>query len=601
MAGTTTSRRREGNDHPTPPGSAERDGARILVVDDDASVRRLLCLGLEPLQPGVILEVADGSEAREVLSKRPIDVVITDVVMPRMDGLELMRWAREHCPEPLWIVLSGLDTFDAAKDALQLGAFDFIAKPPTLQDVLVSVRNALEKLTLDRERHRLHRDLERSNSALARQVDDLDHLCRMLEDQSDVIHADLARAEVIQRALLPQGPPKLDGWCVETLYRPGSNVGGDFFDFAVVGGAHLGLVIADAAGHGVAAAMLSVLFKHRLRFSDEDAGMPLAPAEVLHRVNARLHDDLTGPGDFITAVYGLLDLQSGQLRIASAGHPPCLWIEASGAVRELCRTGPALGLQADARYGEISVRVGAGDRLLLYTDGVLDVDGPTPTPVDLIDVIGHSVAGRRALLEDLYDRATSHAAHDPDDVTMILLERCAGVSGINDSPRPHERHGHIAPEMTLLYGARERHAYLAVNGRATWMRSQALLDSATEALTDHDVLTIDLGGCEHLDSTFLGTLHEVATRWPVIDLQCVSQRARQLFEELSMRAVIERIRADPEPLPDGLKPLRTVPDRAELHGERVLRAHETLAALSDENQAQFGAVIETLRSELERT
>jgi sigma-B regulation protein RsbU (phosphoserine phosphatase) len=202
-------------------------GATFLVVDDDPMVRKLVSRGLEPLEPEAILEVEDGLAAQEVLKGRKVDVVVTDVLMPNMDGRELMKWAQEHCPGPLWIVLSGLETFDAAIDALHLGAFDFLPKPPEVQRVQVAVRNALDQIELVRERERLYHQVERSNDRLAEKVNQLENVCRMLEDQAEVIQADLDRAEVIQRALLPQEPPEIDGWCVDSLYRPGSSVGGD--------------------------------------------------------------------------------------------------------------------------------------------------------------------------------------------------------------------------------------------------------------------------------------------------------------------------------------------------------------------------------------
>jgi sigma-B regulation protein RsbU (phosphoserine phosphatase) len=215
------------------PGSASAVGdtpstrPTFLVVDDDPMVRKIVARGLSDLDPAEVLEVEDGLAAQEVLREKDVDVVVTDVLMPNMTGLELMKWAQKHCPEPLWIVLSGLETFDAAVDALQLGAFDYLAKPPEVQRVRVAVRNALDQIELVRERKRLYEQIERSNLQLAEKVDQLEKVCRMLEEQAAVIQSDLDRAEIIQRALLPQSPPEIDGWCVETLYRSGSSVGGD--------------------------------------------------------------------------------------------------------------------------------------------------------------------------------------------------------------------------------------------------------------------------------------------------------------------------------------------------------------------------------------
>ena len=98
-------------------------GPTFLVVDDDPIVRKLVAKGLSSLDPEEVVQVEDGLAAQKVLQERAVDVVVTDVLMPGMDGRELMKWAQEHCQGPLWIVLSGLDTFDAAIDALHLGAF----------------------------------------------------------------------------------------------------------------------------------------------------------------------------------------------------------------------------------------------------------------------------------------------------------------------------------------------------------------------------------------------------------------------------------------------------------------------------------------------
>ncbi len=148
----------------------------FLVVDDDPMVRKLVSHGLASLNPEAVLEVEDGLEAQQVLREKAVDVVITDVLMPNMDGRELMKWAQEHCPEPLWIVLSGLDTFDAAVDALHLGAFDYLAKPPEVERVRVAVRNAMDQLELMRDRERLYGELEQSNTLLGEKVAQLEEL-----------------------------------------------------------------------------------------------------------------------------------------------------------------------------------------------------------------------------------------------------------------------------------------------------------------------------------------------------------------------------------------------------------------------------------------
>ena len=353
----------------------------FLVVDDDPIMRRVLVSHLEPLAHTAIYDAEDGIAAQKFLLQHSVDVVVTDVLMPNMDGRELMEWAKHNAPGAMWIVLSGLDTFDAAVDALHLGAFDFIAKPADPQRLHLSVRNALEQLELRRDRERLYAELVKSHDNLAEKVQQLETVCEMLEEQSRVIQGDLKRAEVIQRALLPSVPPKIGRWCIETLYRPGSNVGGDYFDVVNLDDRHLGIVLADAAGHGVAAAMLTVLLKHRLVLTDQ-AGEPLPPSAVLATANERLMEDVTGPGMFITAVYALLDRRSGKLVMAAAGHPPSLWVNQYES-RQFSRTGPALGLRRDAEYDQETVMLEQGDRMFFYTDGVIEGGPDSPTLASL--------------------------------------------------------------------------------------------------------------------------------------------------------------------------------------------------------------------------
>ncbi|TXS91948.1 SpoIIE family protein phosphatase [Parahaliea maris] len=580
----------------------------FLVVDDDPMVRKIVTRGLMQLDPAEVLEEEDGLAAREVLRTRAVDVVVTDVVMPQLDGLALMKWAQEHRPGPLWIVLSGLDTFDAAVEALQLGAFDYLAKPPEVPRVRVAVRNALDQIKLKRERERLYAELEDSNVQLADKVDQLQQVCRVLESQAAVIQADLHRAETIQRALLPQDPPAIPGWCIETLYRPGHRVGGDFYDAVVLDDHLLGLVIADAAGHGVAAAMLSVLFKLRLKQRDR-TGQVLQPGEVLRRLNYSLYDMLSASGAFITAAYILLDLRSGEGHIALAGHPPCLVGSDHRTPQRLERTGPALGLEEEPHYAQHTFSLEAGDRLMLYTDGILD-GGPESPDTDSLAAGLAEVGDRAALLGGLFEDATRGLTGDRDDITLLLIQRCEGTSHFDgaaparqqqaaEAPAPEPEPAE-APELPHLeQGAEDGHGFIAIVGSVTWLYSQALLDAASALLAGHDRLTLDLSRCEHLDSTCLGTLHEIVTSSPeALELQGVSDEVHKLFDELSMRVVLEHICPKARALPGDMTVVDTTSLSPQEQGARILSAHESLARLSESNRSQFQGVVDSLRSDL---
>ncbi|MEJ2090511.1 MAG: PP2C family protein-serine/threonine phosphatase, partial [Gammaproteobacteria bacterium] len=225
-------------------------------------------------------------------------------------------------------------------------------------------------------------------------------------------------------------------------------------------------------------------------------GNLLMPNRVLRRLNRGLHESLSAPGTFITAVYALINRRTGDIRLASAGHPPSIWTHGSSDPEPLTRTGPALGLVADARYEEHSIHLELGDRLLLYTDGVIEGGADSFTHEDIAQAL-RSQADREALLGTLYAAATKELTGDRDDITMILLERGAGVSRFDDSMAPGERRKPtpLTEQVRLLQGAEGRHGYLSIAGNATWIRSHAFYEAANRLLARRDDLTIDLGVC----------------------------------------------------------------------------------------------------------
>lgn len=552
-----------------------------LVVDDEPVTRLLVKRALENLGCTPVLEAADGLAAQQVLQQHPeVALVLTDIMMPRMDGLELLRWGRQALPDAMWIVLSGLDTFDSAVAAIRLGAFDFLPKSPRTEEIGVSVRNALERRQLLAERERLHRELQRK--------------VRELEATSEALRRDLERAEVIQRALLPRSPPPMEGYCIQAVYRPGQHVGGDLYDVVRLGERHLAFYLADATGHGVTSAMLSVLFKQRLVLVDPATGLPLPPANVLDAVNRSICEAHAAPGLFLTAVFGLLDTSDASLTLASAGHPPVLHLRDSGELQLIRRTGPALGLAHDAHFRQERLQVAAGDRILLYTDGLLP--SGTETELERLEaVLAKPLSSAQEMMAQLHAGAPDGA--DRDDVTLLLIDAHAGVSWFDNGSEASASAAAPAPspqEEVVFYGESETAAFLALRGRATWLQCDAFHQTALAVLDAGRSLVIDLSGCEYLDSTCLGTVHELVARGNVV-VTGVAPAVRAMFEELSMQQVLGAIRAGTGPAPE-LFALGAGADQAAVQ-QRILQAHEALSALSERNREEFRDVVESLRGE----
>jgi len=595
-----------GNDAPY------RDTVRILVVDDEPSIRGLLHQTLQTVQEYEVHQAPDGETARQFLENQTVDVVVTDLKMPGMGGMALMQWAQANRPGITWIILTGQGTFDDAVHAVHLGAYEFLTKPLGVMDeLLVSVRNAVQQRRLTAEREQLYMTIDERNARLNQQVSQLKEACQLLMQQADTIDQDLHRAELIQRALLPYSVPALHDFAVDTIYRPCHNVGGDLYDIVRLDERTLVAYIADAAGHGVSAAMLAVLFKHRIPLTWGQPPRPTPPSEALSAVNRCLITECRRPGLFVTAAYCLLDTVSGEVTVASGGHPPLVLQRANKQIERIHHTGPALGLAADARFAQQTFRMQPDDRLLMYTDGLCE-GRATQDAFDKGEfsrILTDTDLNSQSLLHALLDSAAAQRrqAAQNDDITMLLLTAKAANSTLdNGSPdaEPVAQPITMGTSAGVLVGTEGDRTTFAIQGHGTWVHCSAVHDACMAELQAGREVTLDLSLCQYLDSTFLGTIQELvdtaAKQSAVFQIQGVLPDVYRLFEELGMDQVVEDMVADMTPLPTCMLPLESSPVADNRDRKRILLAHEALAALGDQNRQEFLRLIEGMRAELAR-
>ncbi len=247
------------------------------------------------------------------------------------------------------------------------------------------------------------------------------------------IDRELSIARQIQAAILPRDMPRLAGLTVAARYRPMTAVAGDFYDFLEIDDRRLGVLVADASGHGVPAALIASMVKVAVAAQKDRAEHPAA---VLAGMNETLWGRLGG--QYVTAAYLFLDRRAGLLRYGAAGHPPMLRAGTrESEVREVEQNGFPLGLMEAARYEELQQPLDGGDRFLLYTDGLVEAANAAGEFFGLERVKAAIVGGAArtpdaladALLEAL---ATWSGLPAADDLTLVLVD-CGREGGSNEA------------------------------------------------------------------------------------------------------------------------------------------------------------------------
>jgi steroid delta-isomerase-like uncharacterized protein len=248
------------------------------------------------------------------------------------------------------------------------------------------------------------------------------HLEQELRERERV-ERELRVARSIQQASLPKEVPTLEGWQISPLYRPAREVGGDFYDFLEFEDGCLGLVVRDATGKGMPAALVMATTRCMLQAVVQSLG---SPGEVLARVNDALVTDIP-PNMFVTCLYAILDPKSGSLRYANAGHDPP-YVRHGSDAEELRARGMPLGLMPGMSYEEKETIVEPGEAALLYSDGLVEAHDPKGEMFGFprLRVLLAEHAEERSLgdflLEELYS-FVGEGWEQEDDITLLTPRR----------------------------------------------------------------------------------------------------------------------------------------------------------------------------------
>lgn len=383
--------------------SATQPPYKILVVDDEPDLQPLVQQRMRRyVRAGQYQFVFahNGVEALECLrADDEIVIVLSDINMPKMDGLALLDQIPKVNPNIRSVIISAYGDMKNIRTAMNRGAFDFVTKPVDFDDL---------KLTIDRTLQQL---LEWRDALGAR-------------DRLVALQNELNVASQMQQSILPKKFPEGPGYQVFASMKPARSVGGDFFDVMRLEGGLLGLAVADVSDKGVPAALFMMSTRTLLKGAAIGLG---SPSEVLHEVNDLLCED-NETAMFVTLIYAVYDPSTRKLTFANGGHNTPVVISADGKATRLPLTGGvALGLVPGLEYQQTSVTLAKGDSVVLYTDGVTEAmnESEEEFGMDRLEnlFVESKPATAQAVNEVIFDAVMEFAGDAPqsDDITCMTL------------------------------------------------------------------------------------------------------------------------------------------------------------------------------------
>ena len=378
---------------------------KILVVDDEPDLEPLMLQRMRRhIRAGrySFVFAHNGVEALEILHQdEEIDMVVSDINMPQMDGLTLLEQIPKVDPNIRSIIISAYGDMKNIRTAMNRGAFDFVTKPLDFNDLRITIDRTLVHLTEWRE-------------ALASR------------DQLVALQNELSVASGMQQSILPTVYPNGDDFQSFASMEPARNVGGDFYDFMRLDNGRVGLAIADVSDKGVPAALFMMSSRTLLKgaaIGNEE------PGDTLKEVNDLLCDD-NDAFMFVTLLYAVYDPATGELSYANGGHNSPVVVHSDGSSTVLEMTGGiALGVMPDFEFAQSSTMLEPGDTLVFYTDGVTEAMNEAGEEYGM-DRLCEVLASTPSIEAEEVNRAIFKSirefagdAPQSDDITCLTLHR----------------------------------------------------------------------------------------------------------------------------------------------------------------------------------
>jgi serine phosphatase RsbU (regulator of sigma subunit) len=386
--------------------------SKILLVDDEPYNRDYLEQELADRNHELI-QAVNGQDALEKVRSDAPDLILLDIMMPVMDGFEMLRHLKENPATrdiPV-IVISANNDLKSVVKGIQLGAEDYLPKP--FEPVLLHARidSSLEK----------------------KRLRDIQHLyLKSLERELDI-------AREIQHGFLPGALPEADGWGIAAYFQAAREVAGDFYDAFLLPDGKLAIVVGDVCDKGVGAALFMTLFRSLIRITstsdhstDRVNQAEFLPKERLQHIASYTNNYIANThGDanmFATAFIGILNVEDGTLAYVNCGNEPPLVLKNDGSVDALPPTGPVLGAVPDADFSVKEITLQRQESVFAFTDGVpdaLNADGVPFGKERLLELLTPREQTPDALIRSIEE--TVHrfigGAEQFDDITLLAIQR----------------------------------------------------------------------------------------------------------------------------------------------------------------------------------
>jgi phosphoserine phosphatase RsbU/P len=374
---------------------------RILIADDQPDVLEALRALLKG--HGYQTELAASPAGiMDAISNAQFDLILMDLNYARdttsgREGLDLLSRLRESTSAPI-VVMTGWATVNLAVEVMQRGVGDFVEKPWSNAKLLEILRQQIE----------LGRERREAREKAAGESQEHDKIKRQFDRQG----RELEEARAIQQGFLPTSIPQMAGYEISGTWQPARIVGGDYFDVIPFGGDAMALCIADVAGKGMPAAMLMSNLQAAVRGL---ASAEIMPDGLCSRLNTLIYQNIRSDR-FVTFFYAQLDRTSRELRYANAGHNAPIVMHRDGSHDRLEEGGGVLGVFAMQPYSMSTMKLEAGDRVVLFTDGVTEACVPNG------EEFGE---GRLLRLIEEHHEATAQ------ELQGLILDAAGGFSGGN--------------------------------------------------------------------------------------------------------------------------------------------------------------------------